>query len=62
MQVYGAAWLACHALQVRDPRVSSEEAERFLSMMELYFGRPAEEKATEVRPHLHYQVQSCFKN
>ena len=30
--------------------------ETFLNMMEAYFGRPAEEKAAEVKPELHYQV------
>lgn len=44
------------ALVVRDPRCSSEDNDRFLDMMEQYFGRPDEFKRRQARPHLHYQV------
>lgn len=43
-------------LIVRDPRVSKEDNEKFLSMMERYFEQPAEIKKEDERPDLHFQV------
>lgn len=45
------------ALAVRDPRVATEDNERFLDLMEGYFAdRTHEEKLSEARPELSYQV------
>ncbi|KAJ7277063.1 hypothetical protein O6H91_Y391900 [Diphasiastrum complanatum] len=44
------------ALVVRDPRCSFQDNDRFLDMMERYFGQTAEFKRQQERPHLHYQV------
>ncbi|URE12222.1 hypothetical protein MUK42_36998 [Musa troglodytarum] len=44
------------ALLVKDPRCSVEDNDRFLDMMERYFGRPEEFKRLQARPALHYQV------
>jgi hypothetical protein len=44
-------------LIVRDPRVSEDENERFISLMEQYFGRPNEAKLAEARPDVHYQAR-----
>ena len=43
-------------LIVRDPRVSSEQSDGFLDMMERYFSQPTELKMPDVHPELHYQV------
>ena len=43
-------------LIVRDPRVSSEQSDCFLNMMERYFSQPTELKMPDVHPELHYQV------
>jgi isopenicillin N synthase-like dioxygenase len=43
-------------LIIRDPRVSKEDNERFLDVMERYFEQPAEVKKEDERPDLHYQV------
>jgi hypothetical protein len=43
-------------LVVRDPRVGSAEADRFLDLMERYFGQPDAAKMPDVHPELHYQV------
>ncbi len=43
-------------LIVRDPRVSSEQSDCFLDMMERYFSQPTELKMPDVHPELHYQV------
>lgn len=45
------------ALVVRDPRCSTEDNDRFLDMMETYFGKPDEFKRQQARPDLHYQVR-----
>ncbi|KAG0569278.1 hypothetical protein KC19_6G079500 [Ceratodon purpureus] len=44
------------ALVIRDPRCSMEDNDRFLDMMERYFGQTAELKRQQERPLLHYQV------
>jgi hypothetical protein len=44
------------ALVVRDPRCSSKDNDRFLDMMETYFGKSDEFKRQQARPDLHYQV------
>lgn len=44
------------ALLVKDPRCSAEDNDRFLDMMERYFGQSEESKRLQERPHLHYQV------
>ena len=43
-------------LIVRDPRVGTGEADRFLDLMERYFGQPDAAKAPDVHPELHYQA------
>ena len=43
-------------LIVRDPRVGTEQSNRFLDMMERYFCQPKELKLPDVYPELHYQV------
>ncbi|RWW72770.1 hypothetical protein BHE74_00019393 [Ensete ventricosum] len=48
------------ALLVKDPRCSVEDNDRFLDMMERYFGRPEEFKRLQARPALHYQVSFFF--
>lgn len=45
------------ALVVRDPRCSTEDNDRFLDMMERYFGQASTLKRKQERPHLHYQVR-----
>ncbi|RZR89492.1 hypothetical protein BHM03_00017228 [Ensete ventricosum] len=45
------------ALLVKDPRCSVEDNDRFLDMMERYFGRPEEFKRLQARPALHYQIE-----
>ncbi|KAL6042064.1 2OG-Fe(II) oxygenase family oxidoreductase [Balamuthia mandrillaris] len=45
-------------LIIRDPRVSVEDNEKFLSNMEAYFAQPDEDKLKDSRPELHYQVGS----
>ena len=47
-------------LIVRDPRVGTGEADRFLDLMERYFGQPDAAKAPDVHPELHYQVRACM--
>lgn len=47
-------------LIVRDPRVSSEQSDCFLDMMERYFSQPTALKMPDVHPELHYQV--CLYN
>lgn len=44
------------ALVIRDPRCSTEDNDRFLDMMERYFGQTADSKRKQERPELHYQV------
>ncbi len=41
---------------VRDPRVSSEDNDRYLDLMERYFAQPDEVIAKDKRPEFHYQV------
>lgn len=43
-------------LIVRDPRVSQEDNDRFLNLMEDYFNQPDEAKAADARPDLGFQV------
>jgi hypothetical protein len=43
-------------LVVRDPRVTLHHNERFLDMMERYFGQPADVKLHDARPEVSYQV------
>ena len=47
-------------LIVRDPRVSPEQSDCFLDMMERYFSQPPDLKMPDVHPELHYQV--CLYN
>ncbi|KAJ6829117.1 uncharacterized protein M6B38_359925 [Iris pallida] len=44
------------ALLVKDPRCSAGDNDRFLDMMERYFGSSEEFKRLQERSHLHYQV------
>lgn len=44
------------ALVIRDPRCSTADNDRFLDMMECYFGQSADSKRKQERPELHYQV------
>lgn len=44
------------ALVIRDPRCSTKDNDRFLDMMERYFGQAAALKRKQERPELHYQV------
>lgn len=44
------------ALVVRDPRCTTQDNDRFLDMMERYFGQAADLKRKQERPDLHYQV------
>jgi len=41
---------------IRDPRVSQELNERFLTLMENYWDLPKEEKMKDTRPDYHFQV------
>jgi isopenicillin N synthase-like dioxygenase len=41
---------------VRDPRVTEENNQRFLDMIEDYFNQPEEQKLKDARPELGYQV------
>eukprot|EP00854_Cymbomonas_tetramitiformis_P006253 gene6253-7499_t len=43
-------------LVVRDPRATSHDSDKFMDMMERYFGQDHEAKMPEARPELHYQV------
>lgn len=45
------------ALVIRDPRCSTDDNDRFLDMLERYFGQTSDLKRKEERPELHYQVQ-----
>lgn len=44
------------ALVLRDPRCSARDNERFLDMMEKYFGQADHLKQQQARPDYHYQV------
>ena len=48
------------ALVIRDPRCSTADNDRFLDMMERYFGQSADLKRKQERPELHYQVWLVF--
>jgi len=43
-------------LIIKDPRVSEEDNNRFLDVMEKYYGLPHEVKMKDVHPELHYQL------
>ncbi|EFJ50218.1 hypothetical protein VOLCADRAFT_80362 [Volvox carteri f. nagariensis] len=43
-------------LIVRDPRVPAAHNDRFLDLLERYFGQPADRKMADCRPSLDYQV------
>eukprot|EP01024_Parvocaulis_polyphysoides_P001846 TRINITY_DN10530_c0_g2_i1.p1 TRINITY_DN10530_c0_g2~~TRINITY_DN10530_c0_g2_i1.p1 ORF type:complete len:409 (-),score=35.77 TRINITY_DN10530_c0_g2_i1:999-2063(-) len=43
-------------LIVRDPRVSTNDSNCFLDMMERYFGQPYQKKLEDQRPDVYYQV------
>lgn len=45
------------ALVIRDPRCTTQDNDRFLDMMERYFGQAADVKRKQERPDLHYQVR-----
>jgi len=44
------------ALILRDPRVTFEDNDFFLDMVEKYFQQPTDQKLKDARPHLSYQV------
>ncbi|EPS69800.1 hypothetical protein M569_04962, partial [Genlisea aurea] len=44
------------ALLVKDPRCTADDNDRFINMMEKYFGMPEDFKRGQERPELHYQV------
>ncbi|RKP27938.1 hypothetical protein SYNPS1DRAFT_32319 [Syncephalis pseudoplumigaleata] len=44
------------ALLVRDPRVTQQDNEHFLDMVEDYFAQPDEQKAKDIRKELSYQI------
>eukprot|EP01027_Heterolobosea_sp_BB2_P025651 GEZU01039363.1.p1 GENE.GEZU01039363.1~~GEZU01039363.1.p1 ORF type:complete len:363 (-),score=148.07 GEZU01039363.1:757-1845(-) len=43
-------------LILRDPRVSTEQNNKFLDMMERYYNQPFEVKKKDARPQFHYQI------
>jgi len=43
-------------LIIKDPRVSEEDNNRFLDMMERYYDQPQETKMKDVHPELSYQL------
>eukprot|EP01138_Halocafeteria_seosinensis_P007687 gb/GECG01007855.1/.p1 GENE.gb/GECG01007855.1/~~gb/GECG01007855.1/.p1 ORF type:complete len:318 (+),score=36.97 gb/GECG01007855.1/:1-954(+) len=43
-------------LIVKDPRVSSQDNDRFLDTLERYFSQPDDQKQKDVHPEYHYQV------
>jgi hypothetical protein len=43
-------------LIIRDPRVSEEDNNTFLTMMEQYYEQELNEKMKDVHPELHYQL------
>lgn len=43
-------------LVVKDPRVTFEQNEDFLNLMEAYFSQPREQKMKDARPEQSYQV------
>jgi len=43
-------------LIIKDPRVTFEDNDTFLDLMEQYFSRSSSEKSVDARPALHYQV------
>jgi non-haem dioxygenase in morphine synthesis N-terminal len=43
-------------LVVKDPRVTEQQNEDFLDLMESYFSLPREQKMKDARPELSYQV------
>jgi isopenicillin N synthase-like dioxygenase len=45
---------------VRDPRVSEDDNNRFVDLMERYYDQPDEVKVKDARPELHYQVSALF--
>jgi len=44
------------AVLVRDPRVSRDDNDRFLDLMEMYYAQPREVKLADARPDVYYQV------
>lgn len=48
-------------LVVKDPRVTTQQNEDFLDLMESYFSLPREQKMKDARPEQSFQVgRSCF--
>lgn len=50
------------ALVVRDSRVTEEDNENFLDLLEDYFALPTEELRKDERPEYHYQVGVTLEN
>jgi hypothetical protein len=50
------------ALLVHDSRVSEEDNDIFLDLIEDYFAQPAEELHKDERPEIHYQVGVTLDN
>lgn len=46
-------------LAVKDPRVTNQQNEDFLNLMESYFALPREQKMKDARPEQSYQVCSA---
>ena len=51
-----ASLVATGCVLVKDPRVSEEDNDRFLDLLERYFEQPEALKREDARPELHYQV------
>jgi isopenicillin N synthase-like dioxygenase len=50
------------AFAIRDKRVSEEENNAFLDLIEDYFNQPNEVKLKDTRPEVHYQVGATPDN
>ncbi len=48
------------AVIIKDPRVSEDDSNTFVDMMERYFAQPREKKMEDSRPELFYQVCTEF--
>lgn len=49
--------VATSALVVRDPRVSADQNDRFLNLLERYYAQPRAAKVADERPEVHFQVR-----
>eukprot|EP00178_Gracilaria_changii_P025897 TRINITY_DN795_c0_g1_i1.p2 TRINITY_DN795_c0_g1~~TRINITY_DN795_c0_g1_i1.p2 ORF type:complete len:101 (-),score=11.97 TRINITY_DN795_c0_g1_i1:1121-1423(-) len=45
------------AVLIRDPRVESQDSDKFVNLMERYFEQPSEVKMKDARPEVFYQVR-----